>query len=68
MVTTDTDSDFTGMFQKDFMMVHCWQALVQWYVVLISSTLKGWRNWCNDRRVKKQRQAQWFAKTPFRHI
>lgn len=34
------------------------KALVQWYVVLISSTLKGWRNWCNDRRVKKQRQEE----------
>jgi len=34
------------------------KALVQWYVVLISSTLKGWRNWCNNRRVKKQRQEE----------
>eukprot|EP00435_Cladocopium_sp_Y103_P037214 s272_g9.t2 len=34
------------------------KALVQWYVVLISSTLKSWRSWCNDRRVKKQRQEE----------
>eukprot|EP00913_Durusdinium_trenchii_P012395 g11636.t1 len=33
------------------------KALVQWYLVLISSSLRAWQHWCQTRKHKKQRQA-----------
>lgn len=61
-----------GLFQKSFILHQqnfnkkfftsrtTGEALVQWYVVLVSFTLKSWQSWSLKRQAKKRRQVRVF--------